>query len=231
MGVSRKLFQYIHTNLSFAVVLHVILLGAMTATRVILLIILSSLIWIPVGVWIGMRPVLAQRIQPLIQMVAAFPVNLLYPLFVIGIMRFHLNIEVWLAPLMILGSQWYILFNVIVGASSIPRDLYMAADNVGLSGWIWWKRLALPGVFPYYITGALTAAGGAWNASIVAEWVSWGNTTLTASGLGAYIQANTLAGHFPEIALGTCVMCTYVLVFNHLLWRPLYRIAEGRFTM
>jgi len=141
-----------------------------------------------------------------------------------------LNVEIWVTPLMILGTQWYILFNVIAGAASMPRDLYLAADNFGVKGWQWWRRLALPGIFPYYITGAITAAGGAWNASIVAEWVSWGNVTLKATGLGEYIQAWTLAGDFPKIALGTAMMCLYVLAFNHFLWRPLYRLAEKRYT-
>ena len=224
------LIRYILAELKIRDVFHVFALGAATGTRVIVLIIISSLIWIPVGVWIGLRPRIAQRIQPVIQFVAAFPANLFYPLFVIAIVRFHLSVEIWVTPLMILGTQWYILFNVIAGASTIPRDLYLAADNFGLKGWLWWKRLALPGIFPFYITGAITAAGGAWNASIVAEWVSWGDTTLKATGLGEYIQASTIAGDFPKIALGTGMMCVYVLAFNHVIWRPLYRLAEERFN-
>ena len=131
---------------------------------------------------------------------------------------------------MILGTQWYILFNVIAGASLLPQDLCLVADNFGVTGWQWWRRLALPGIFPFYITGAITAAGGAWNASIVAEAVSWGSTHLNATGLGAYIQANATLGNFPKIALGTSVMCLYVLVFNHLIWRPLYRLAQDRYN-
>ena len=224
------LMAFILAELKIRDVLHVLALGAATGTRVIVLIIISSLIWIPVGVWIGLRPGISQKIQPVIQFVAAFPANLFYPLFVIAIVRFNLSVEIWVTPLMILGTQWYILFNVIAGASNIPRDLYLAADNFGLKGWLWWKRLALPGIFPFYITGAITAAGGAWNASIVAEWVSWGNTTLKATGLGEYIQASTIAGDFPKIALGTGMMCVYVLAFNHIIWRPLYRMAEERFN-
>ncbi|MFI4918063.1 MAG: ABC transporter permease [Legionellales bacterium] len=227
---SWYLLKFILAQLKAADILHVFLLGAATGTRVIVLIVLSSLIWIPVGVWIGLRPRIAQKIQPVIQFVAAFPANLFYPLFVIAIVHFNLNVEIWVTPLMILGTQWYILFNVIAGASNIPRELYLAADNFGLKGWIWWKRLALPGIFPFYITGAITAAGGAWNASIVAEWVSWGNQTLKATGLGEYIQASTAAGNFPQIALGTAMMCVYVVAFNHLIWRPLYRLAESRFN-
>jgi len=178
---------------------------------------------------VGLRPRWSQKIQPIIQFFAAFPANLFYPLFVIAIVRYRLSVEIWVTPLMILGTQWYILFNVIAGASTIPRELYAVADNFGVKGWQWWKRLALPGIFPFYITGAITAAGGAWNASIVAEWVSWGNTTLEATGLGEYIHAGTIAGDFPKIALGTAMMCIYVLAFNHLIWRPLYRLAEERF--
>ena len=223
--------RFILETVTFAEILRVFLLGSITALRVIVLIIISSLIWIPVGVWTGMRPRTAQVIQPIIQFIAAFPANLIYPLVVIAIVTFKLNVEIWLTPLMILGTQWYILFNVIAGASQIPRDLYQAAANLGVTGWQWWRRLALPGIFPFYITGAITAAGGAWNASIVAEWVSWGNTTLRATGLGEYIHAYTNAGNFPRIALGTTVMCVFVLIFNYCIWRPLYRLAENRFSL
>ncbi len=224
-----RLGVYILETLSGFEVLHVFLLGAATALRVIVLIILSSIVWIPVGVWIGQRPYWTQKMQPIIQFVAAFPANLFYPLVVIAIVRFHVNVEIGLTPLMILGTQWYILFNVIAGASLIPRDLYLAADNFGVTGWQWWRRLALPGVFPYYITGAITAAGGAWNASIVAEAVTWGSVRLQATGLGEYIQANSIVGNFPKIALGTAVMCIYVLICNHVIWRPLYRLAQDRY--
>jgi NitT/TauT family transport system permease protein len=224
------LLKFILAELKVGDIIHVFLLGAATGLRIIILIVISSLVWIPIGVWIGLRPRVAQRIQPVIQFVAAFPANLFYPLFVFAIVKFSLNVEIWLTPLMILGTQWYILFNVIAGASRIPRDLYLAADNLGLKGWLWWKRLALPGIFPFYITGAITAAGGAWNASIVAELVTWGNVTLKATGLGEYIQLSTMAGDFPKIALGTAMMCVYVLAFNHLIWRPLYRLAEERFN-
>lgn len=231
VGSSYYLVRFILAELKLTEIFHVFFLGAMTGLRVIILIILSSLIWIPVGVWIGRRPRWAQKIQPIIQFVAAFPANLFYPLFVIAIVTYHLNVEIWVTPLMILGTQWYILFNVIAGASMIPRDLCLAADNFGVTGWQWWKRLALPGIFPFYITGAITAAGGAWNASIVAEWVSWGDVTLKATGLGEYIQASTIAGDFPKIALGTAMMCGFVLLFNHIIWRPLYRLAQDRFNL
>ncbi len=231
LGASFGLLRYILTDLKFNDILHVFLLGAATGTRVIVLIIFSSIVWIPVGVWVGRRPRLAQKTQAVVQFFAAFPANLFYPLFVIAIVKYHLNVQIWVTPLMILGTQWYILFNVIAGASVIPRELYLAASNFGVKGWLWWRRVAIPGIFPFYITGAITAAGGAWNASIVAEGVSWGSTSLKATGLGEYIQASTMAGDFPRIALGTMMMCIYVLLFNHLIWRPLYRIAQERFII
>lgn len=229
--IAYYLSQYILNTLSLGDIWHVFLLGLVTSLRVIVLIIISSLIWVPVGVYIGRHPGLTQLAQPIIQFLAAFPANLFYPVFVIGIVNYDLNPQIWLTPLMILGTQWYILFNVIAGASRIPRDLYLAATNLEVKGWLWWKRLALPGIFPYYVTGAVTAAGGAWNASIVAEWVNWGHTTLKATGLGEYIQGATQAGNFPKIALGTTWMCLFVLAFNHLFWRPLYRLAENKFNL
>lgn len=228
--VSYFLFTYILEKLDVFEILHVFILGGITGIRVIILILLSSLVWVPVGVWIGQRPYWTQKIQPIIQLIAAFPVNLFYPMFVIAIVKFHLNSEIWLTPLMILGTQWYILFNVIAGAALIPRDLSLVADNFGVKGWQWWRKLVLPSIFPFYITGAISAAGGAWNASIVAEAVSWGDSHLVATGLGEYIQANSVSGNFPEIALGTAMMCIYVLLFNHLLWRPLYLLAQKRFN-
>jgi NitT/TauT family transport system permease protein len=223
------LATYIMHTLTINDVLAVICLGSITSLRVIVLLILSSALWLPIGVFIGMRPHLAQKIQPIIQLASAFPANLFYPLFVIAIVRFKLNPEIWLTPLMILGAQWYILFNVIAGASMIPKDLCLVSDNFGVKGLLWWRRLAFPCVLPYYITGAITAAGGAWNACIVAEVVSWGTTSLHATGLGYYISMATTNGDFPRVALGTSMMCVYVLTFNHLIWRPLYRITEKRF--
>ncbi len=132
---------------------------------------------------------------------------------------------------MILGTQWYILFNVIAGASAIPSDLRHAARNLGVTGWLRWRRVILPAIFPAYVTGALTAAGGSWNASIVAEVVRWGDTTITATGIGAYITLNTEAGDFPRIALGVAVLCFHVILFNRLLWRRLHDIAAERLRL
>lgn len=233
LAISALIFvlKFIHRNLSVAEVIHVFFLGLITTFRVVVLIILASLIWVPIGIWIGLRPKVAQIAQPIAQILAAFPANLFYPFIVIFIVTYHLNPNIWLTFLMILGAQWYILFNVIAGASTLPKDLLHVVDNLGVTGWLRWTRLLLPGVLPYYITGAITAAGGAWNASIVAEVASWGHTKLIAAGLGAYITQYTTEGNFARIALGIGMMCLLVLTFNRLLWRPLYVYAENRFLM
>ena len=192
---------------------------------------LASLLWVPIGVWIGLRPRVARIAQPAAQFMAAFPANLLFPVAVYGIVSWKLNADVWLSPLMILGTQWYILFNVIAGASAFPTDLREAAGSFHLKGWRWWAKVILPGIFPYYITGAITASGGSWNASIVAEVASWGDTHLTASGLGAYIADATETGDFPRVVLGITVMCILVTLFNRLLWRPLYAFGERRLRL
>jgi NitT/TauT family transport system permease protein len=203
-------------------------LASITLLRVISLIALSTLIWVPVGVWVGLRPAWTERIQPLAQFLAAFPANVLYPIAVIGIVRFNLDPNIWLTFLIMLGAQWYILFNVIAGASVFPNDLKEAAAVLRLRSWYWWRRVILPGIFPYYVTGALTASGGAWNASIVAEIVKWGDTTLKAKGIGAYIAQATTDGDYPRVVLGITAMSIFVIVFNRLVWRKLYAFAAER---
>jgi NitT/TauT family transport system permease protein len=226
-----RAYDYLSATLGLADILSAVGYGLVTLARVIVLITLATLVWVPVGVWIGLRPKLAERIQPLAQFLAAFPANLAFPVFVVIIVRYGLNANVWLSPLMILGTQWYILFNVIAGASAFPSDLREAAGSFHLKGWRWWIKVILPGIFPYYITGAITASGGSWNASIVAEVASWGDTHLTATGLGAYIATATEAGDFPRVVLGIAVMCVLVTLFNRLLWRPLYAFGERRLRL
>jgi NitT/TauT family transport system permease protein len=209
---------------------NVVLLGAYTLARVAAAIVICTLVWVPIGVWIGLRPRWAQLIQPIAQFLAAFPANLLFPVIVIVIVRFALNPNIWLTPLMILGTQWYILFNVVAGASAFPTDLKEASANLRVRGLLWWRRVIIPGIFPYYVTGALTASGAAWNSSIVAEVASWGHTTLTATGLGAYIAEATTNGNGAGIMLGVCVMTGYVFLLNRVLWRPLHAYAVRRLT-
>lgn len=202
-----------------------------TLFRVIVLIAVASLIWVPIGVWIGLRPAIAERVQPVAQFLAAFPANLLFPFVVVAIVATGANPDIWLSPLMVLGTQWYILFNVIAGASAFPTDLREASSVYQLRSWTWWRRAILPGIFPYYVTGALTASGGSWNASIVAEVASWGDTKLEAFGLGSYIAKATAAGDFPRVVLGIAVMSLFVTLFNRTIWRPLYVFAGRRLRL
>jgi NitT/TauT family transport system permease protein len=224
----RHLFEFVRPELSWNDVAVALGDGIITLIRVVVLIALASAIWVPAGIAVGLRPRLAQAIQPLAQFLAAFPANLLFPVAVFLIAHFSLSPNIWLSPLMILGTQWYILFNVIAGAGAFPGDLREAAATFHIRGWRWWREVMLPAVFPYYVTGAITASGGAWNASIVSEAVSWGHTNFRATGLGAYIARMTEAGDYPRIALGVAVMSLFVIMTNRLLWRPLYVIAESR---
>jgi NitT/TauT family transport system permease protein len=203
--------------------------GALTLSRVAVVVAVSTLLWTPVGVRIGLNPRVSRTAQPVVQILASFPANLLFPLVTVALLRFHLSLE-WNATfLMALGAQWYVLFNAIAGAMAIPNDLREMARDLHLRGWSLWRALILPAIFPSWVTGALTAAGGAWNASIVAEVVTWGETTLTATGLGAYIASATTAGDWPRIVLGVAVMSAYVIALNRLVWRPLERLAAARF--
>jgi NitT/TauT family transport system permease protein len=206
-------------------------LALLTMLRVFVLIVLASVVWVPIGVWVGLRPRAAEIVQPIAQFLAAFPANLLFPVVVYGIVSWRLNADIWLSPLMILGTQWYILFNVIAGATALPAELRYAAQNLRVGGWLWWRRVGLPGVLPYYVTGAITASGGSWNAAIVAELASWGNTQVKAHGLGAYIAEATASGDFHRIVLGITTMSVFVVAINRCFWRPLYYYAERKFRL
>jgi NitT/TauT family transport system permease protein len=223
--------HFIHETVPLSEIGWAFVLGAITAVRVLVLIAVASVIWVPIGVWIGLRPRIADRAQPIVQFLAAFPANLFFPAAVVLILTFQLNPQIWLSPLMILGTQWYILFNVIGGTIALPAELRLAASNLGVRRWLWWRRVMLPAIFPAYVTGAVTAAGGSWNASIVSEVVQWGDTTLTATGLGAYIAEWTAQGDAARITLGIGVLCLYVLAFNRLLWRRLYNLAAEKLRL
>jgi len=226
-----RIYGFVHANLSWADLAATVGLGVITMTRVMVLIALASLVWTPIGIYVGLRPRLTAIVQPVAQFLAAFPNNLLFPLVVSLIVFWDANPDIWLSPLIVLGTQWYILFNVIAGAAAMPKELRDAAENFGVRGWLWWKRVALPAVLPFYVTGAITASGGAWNASVLAEVASWGKTTLHAHGLGAYISDATAAGDFRRVVLGIAVMSFFVVVVNRLLWRPLYWYAERKFRL
>ncbi len=226
-----SMVDYVRATIGPADVLQALGYGFLTLLRVVILIAIASVIWVPIGVWIGLRPWAAERAQPIAQFLAAFPANVLFPIAVVGIVALRLDPNIWLSPLMVLGTQWYILFNVVAGASAFPTDLREASTIYRLRSWQWWRDVMLPGIFPYYVTGALTASGGSWNASIVAEVATWGDTKLKAVGLGAYIADATEAGDFPRVVLGIAVMSIFVVTFNRLLWRPLFGLAERRFRL
>jgi NitT/TauT family transport system permease protein len=208
------------------------LLGLATFGRVVVLLIFSTLIWVPIGVWIGMSPKVSRMAQPIVQVMASFPANFVFPLAVLLFVKFGISLNIGGILLMALGAQWYILFNVIAGASAIPTDMREAMDTFGVRGWQRWRRLIIPGIMTSYVTGGITAAGGAWNASIVAEVVYYHHKTLSAYGLGAYIvQAAGPHGSKARLICGVAVMSIYVVGANRLFWRRLYRVAESRYSL
>ncbi len=206
-------------------------LGLLTALRVLALIILSTLIWTPIGVAIGFNPHLSRISQPIVQVLASFPANFVFPFATLAFIKLNVPINWGSMLLMALGSQWYILFNVIGGAQGVPNDLREMARNLGLKSWRLWRYVIGPGIFSSWVTGAITASGGAWNASIVSELVSWGNTTLRAKGLGEYIAEATSKGDWPRIVVGVGLMSVFVVGINRLLWRRLYGLAETKFRL
>jgi NitT/TauT family transport system permease protein len=231
VGALWKTVSFVLSGVPAGEIGHVVVLGLITLLRVVVLIAIASMVWVPIGVAIGLRPKVARIAQPVAQFLAAFPAILFFPVVVSGIVLLRLNPNIWLSPLMILGTQWYILFNVIVGATALPAELRYVGENLRVGGWLWWRRIGLPAVFPYYLTGAITASGGSWNASIAAEVAVWGHEKLTATGLGSYIAAATDGGDFQRVALGTVMMSLFVVLINRFFWRPLYTRAERRFRM
>ncbi|RDG40014.1 ABC transporter permease subunit [Streptomyces corynorhini] len=222
---------YLHARTGLGVFAEPLVVGLVTLGRVVVLVAVATVVWVPIGVRIGFSPRLTRVAQPVVQVLASFPANFLFPLAVWFFLRTGLPIDVGGILLMALGAQWYILFNTIAGAMSIPTDLREVMDDLGVRGAQRWRRLVLPGVFPSYVTGGITASGGAWNASIVAEVVTFGGTTLTATGLGAYISGATQSGNFPRLIAGVAVMSLYVVGLNRLVWRRLYRLADARYAL
>ena len=202
-----------------------------TMIRVFVMIVLATAFWVPIGIWVGLRPKIAETVQPLAQFAAAFPANVVFPIAVLLLVVFHLDPDIWLSLLIVFGTQWYILFNVIAGAQAYPSDLKEAARSFGIKGRDWWIKVMIPGIFPYYVTGALTASGGSWNAAIVAEYVRSGDHTEVAKGIGSYIAIATEKGHSEQIWLGVVVMSVFVILFNRVLWRPMFGLAERRLRL
>ncbi|MEO5722913.1 MAG: ABC transporter permease subunit [Ilumatobacteraceae bacterium] len=224
-----KLIAYVTAEDGWRIFLTPLWDGLITFARVIALMIVATLIWVPIGVKIGTNTRASRFAQPIVQVLASFPANFLFPFAVWAFIRTGISLNLGGVLLMSLGAQWYVLFNVIAGAQAIPSDLTEAMDDLGVHGWQRWRRLLLPAIFPSYVTGGITATGGAWNASIVAEIVTYGGTTLTATGLGAYIADATQTGDFHRILAGVTVMAMYIVGVNRLFWRRLYSIAETRY--
>jgi NitT/TauT family transport system permease protein len=229
-GVYRGVVYFDHTS-GFGQFGHCFGLGFLTFVRVAVVVAVSTLIWVPVGVKIGMSPTLSRYAQPVVQVLASFPAILLFPFAIVVFLDLGISLNYGGVLLMALGAQWYILFNVIAGASAIPTELRELMEQFRIPWKQRWRELVLPGIFPFYVTGGITAAGGAWNASIVAEIATYGRHHLVASGLGAYIAQATTKGDFPEVLTGIIVMSFYVVVVNRLLWRPLYHLAETRYSL
>lgn len=223
--------HFILTTVGIGEVVTAFGLGLLTLLRVTALLIFATLVWTPIGVAIGFNPKLARLLQPVVQFLASFPANFIFPFATLFFIHTHISINWGSILLMALGSQWYILFNSIAGAQSIPTDLREMATDVGLKGWQRWRRLIIPGIFSAWVTGGVTASGGAWNASIVSEVVSWGQTTLIATGLGAYIAKATEIGDWPRITLGIGMMSLFVVGINRVLWRRLYHLAETKYHL
>ena len=231
---ASKAIAFINHDVGLAEFGHAFGLGAITFSRVVVLLVFATLVWVPVGVKIGMSPRLARYAQPIVQIFASFPANFLFPFIVAFLVATHIGLNLGGIVLMAIGAQWYILFNTIAGAISIPSDLREAMDNFGVRGWQRWRRLIIPGIFPAYVTGGITAAGGAWNASIVAEFVAYHHHVLTATGLGAYIAqatASSAPNAFAKVLTGIVVMSIFVVGVNRLFWRRLYRLAETRYSL
>ncbi|WP_405137726.1 ABC transporter permease [Nocardia sp. NBC_01388] len=224
------MLRYIRSTVGFEELAHAAGLGAITLARVIVVLLFATVIWVPVGVWIGLNPKVSRIAQPIVQVLASFPANFLFPLIGAVLLATNASLQWAGIVLMALGAQWYILFNVIAGASAVPNDLREAATSLRLPRTLWWRRLILPAIFPSFVTGAITAAGGAWNAAIVAEVVKFGDTTLTATGLGSYIADATSVGDGPRILVGVLIMSAYVVGLNRLFWRRLYALAQRRYS-
>lgn len=226
-----QLVNFLDDDIGLNELIKVLKLALLTMIRVFAAILISSIIWVPIGIYVGLNPKLTSIVQPLVQFLSAFPANLLFPVAVMLITNYKLDPDIWLTLLMIMGTQWYILFNVIAGAASMPNELKESARVFGVKGWLWWRSVMIPSIIPYFLTGAITASGGAWNVSIVAEIASFGDTTLIADGLGSYIARMTTKGDFQRIILGISIMCLFVVGINKLFWQPIHDYANKKFQL
>lgn len=218
-------------NVSLAQWGYLLLSVGATLLRVTISLMIALAWTIPVGVLIGTNRRVASILQPVVQVIASVPATAIFPVFLLLVVNLVGGLNIAAIFLMLMGTQWYLLFNVIAGASAIPQDLKYTSALLGLSGWARWRTLILPALFPYIITGGITASGGAWNASIVAEYVEFGGQTLFTTGIGSLIAQATARGDYPLLLAATLSMVLTVVLINRLFWRPLYRIAEDKYRM
>ncbi len=226
-----QLFVFIDQKVDSPELFYVIFLAFVTWFKIMILIIIASIIWVPIGVLIGLNPKMAEFVQPFTQFLASFPINLLFPFMYILITHYNLNPEIWMSPLIIIGTQWYILFNVVAAANALPNELIDLTKILKIRGVTWWKQFIIPAILPHYVTGAITACGASWNASIVAEVLYYGNNRMSTTGIGTYINDMTSQGDLPRIALGISVMAFFVVVFNRIFWQPIYDWTSQKYQI
>jgi len=202
-----------------------------TTLRVVAAMLLSLVIGVPVGVWIGLSPKATRIAQPIIQIGSALPPNIFFPFVTLALVATHTSLKLWTIPLIMLGTTWYVLFNVIAGVSTLPQEMRELAVLFKLKGRTWWMRFMLPAIFPYILTGIISAAGGAWNSAIAAELLQWGTTTVHTSGLGYYISKATNDNALPQAALGCVAMSVLVGICIVFIWNPFYKMAERRYKI
>lgn len=205
--------------------------GLYTTLRIFIMIIISAIIWVPIGVIIGRKPRWARISQPILQFLAAFPAYIIYPFASHFIQSHNLNPNIWLSPLLVMGTQWYILFNVIITVQRFPKSIDEAMDLLSASTYIRWRSWVLPGIFPMLIIGLNNAAGGAWNASIESEMITWGGKAIAAEGLGSYIRMSSDNGQLMNMTLATVIMCILVTLINRFLWLPLIYLAQRKYQL
>ena len=226
-----KLFQVFTLEVSGSEWLMVLGDSGLTMVRTLAAVLLGAAWTIPAGVIIGMNPRYCQKMQPVVQFIASYPAPMFFPIFIFFFLHLGISIEYGSIILMLLGTQWYMLFNVIAGASAVPTDLQEMFASYRIPRKAWWWKLALPAIFPSIVTGAITAAGGAWNASFVSEFVQYKDQTYAAHGVGALLSLTYVKGQFALFGAGIFTLCLIVVLLNKFLWRRLYAIAQDRFAL
>ncbi|HEY2545682.1 MAG TPA: ABC transporter permease subunit, partial [Candidatus Acidoferrum sp.] len=219
------------SDLSRADYLALLRSAGFTLLRVNAALLIGALWSVPVGVAIGFSPRLARIAQPLVQIAASIPATALFPVILLFLIKFRGGLELAALLVMLLGTQWYILFNVIAGAMAIPTDLKEASSIFKFGSWDRWRYLILPGIFPYLVTGMVTASGNAWNASIIAEYFHFQGRIVSTTGLGSAISSASDAGRFDILLASTLIMASIVVLINRLIWRRMYRLASTRFKL